>query len=97
MAEVLVGQGAEDDYMQSLRWYAEHSTAAATGFEAEVERALASIAEYPARYPMCDERHRVFLLRRYPFHVIYRALSGERLLVVAIAHTSRQPRYWTER
>jgi hypothetical protein len=35
MAEVVIGAGAEEDYTQSLQWYAERSTSAAEGFEAE--------------------------------------------------------------
>lgn len=97
MPEVLVGEGAEEEYAEALRWYAERSVKAAEGFVTELDRAFACIAENPARYPTCDDRHRAFLLRRYPFHVIYRELPGDALLVVAIAHTSRRPSYWTHR
>ncbi len=97
MIEVLITQGAEDDYTESLRWYAERSQRAATGFETEFERAIDSIAADPDRYPFCDDHHRFYLMRRYPFQVIYRKASKDRLLIVAVAHASRRPGYWTER
>jgi len=97
MIEVLITQGAEDDYADSLRWYAERSQRAAVGFETEFERALDSITADPDRYPFCDEEHQFYLMSRYPFQVIFRKASGNRLLIVAVAHASRRPGYWTER
>ncbi|MCX7015040.1 MAG: type II toxin-antitoxin system RelE/ParE family toxin [Candidatus Sumerlaeota bacterium] len=97
MAEALITQGAEEDYTQSLQWYAERSQRAASEFEAEFERALEAIEANPDRYPLCDERHRFYLLKRYPFQVIYRKAPGDQVLIVAVAHTSRRPGYWMER
>lgn len=70
---------------------------AAEGFEVEFEQALEAIAKHPDRYPLCDDRHRFFLLKRYPFQIIYREISDDRWLVVAVAHTSRRPGYWLDR
>ncbi len=92
--EVLIADAAEKEYADSLKWYAERSRRAAAGFEAEFERALSSIAAHPEWYPVCDDRHRFFLLKRYPYQIIYRSISSHRLLIVAVAHTSRRPGYW---
>jgi plasmid stabilization system protein ParE len=96
MAEVLIAAGAEQDFAEALAWYAEHSEQAANGFQAEVERALISIAGDPQRYPFCDNQHQFCLTRRYPFQIIYRQTS-DRVLVVAIAHAKRRPGYWQGR
>jgi len=97
MNELLITEGAEEDYLASLRWYADRSKRAAEGFEAEFERALEAIAANPDRYPSCDDRHRYYLLKRYPFQVICRRAPEDRLLIVAVAHTSRRPGYWLSR
>ena len=34
---------------------------------------------------------------RNPFEIIYRNIVDGKWLVVAVAHTSRQPRYWVNR
>lgn len=60
-------------------------------------KALESIAIQPDRYPLCDDRHRFFLLRRFQFQVIYRKTSDDRYLVVAVAHTNRRLAYWSSR
>jgi plasmid stabilization system protein ParE len=81
MNELLLGEGAERDYTDSLVWYAERSRFAALGFEAEIEWAFEKIAENPERYPFCDDRHRFMLLRKYPFQILYRPVSdGQRLV-----------------
>ncbi len=96
MTDLLILEAAEAEYTESLSWYAERSQRAAAGFEAEFELALEAIAADPQRYPSCDERHRFYLMRRYPFQVIYRKHQGK-LLIVAIAHGKRRPGYWSER
>jgi plasmid stabilization system protein ParE len=60
-----------------------------------MEVALQRIADSPEASPRCDDRHRFYLLRRYPYSVIYRVESGN-VLVVAVAHGRRAP-YWQGR
>ena len=67
MANIIVCSAADVDYTESLTWYAEHSNDAANDFDAEFDRALKQIAETPERFPLCDSRHRYFLLRRFRF------------------------------
>ena len=74
MDNLLIAEAAEEEYTDSLRWYAERSMRAAEGFEAAFAQALELIAAHPERYPLCDDRHRFFLLKRYPFQV---SLIGE--------------------
>ena len=92
--ELLIADAAGKEYADSLKWYAERSRRAAVGFEAEFDKALSAIAAHPQRYPACDDRHRFYLLKRYPFQIIYRSISSHQLLIVAVAHTSRRPGYW---
>jgi len=96
MVEVLISESAEKDYTNSLRWYAERSTRAANAFEGEFARAIDTIAANPDALPKCDDWHRFYRLKRYPFQIIYRRVSDENLLIVAVAHTSRRPSYWSK-
>ncbi|WP_417732786.1 type II toxin-antitoxin system RelE/ParE family toxin [Rosistilla oblonga] len=96
MANVTICSAAEDDYTESLKWYAERSIETANDFDAEFDRALSQIADAPERFPKCDSRHRYFLLRRFPFRIIFR-IEGADIAVIAVAHGSRSPDYWTDR
>ncbi len=97
MDRLLIAEAAEEEYTESLKWYAERSLRAAERFDAAFEQALNSIAAHPERYALCDDRHRFYLLKGYPFQIIYRRASENQWLVVAVAHTSRRPDYWRYR
>jgi plasmid stabilization system protein ParE len=96
MADVLIAAAAEQDYTEALAWYAERSERAARGFETAFERAIQGIQTDPQRFLFCDKSHRFYLMRRYPFQIIYRETSGQ-MLIIAVAHAKRQPGYWQER
>ena len=93
MANIYYLPAAESDYRQALAWYQGRSTRAAAGFETAVDVALKRIADDPEFWPLCDDRHRFYILRRYPFSIIYRIENGD-ILVVAVAHASRRENYW---
>jgi plasmid stabilization system protein ParE len=97
MANVVFHPAASAEYRAALAWYAARSRWAALGFEREVERILATLAVSPLRYPEYDVTCREAILTRYPYSVIYRIESDGSVLVVAVAHASREPGYWLGR
>ena len=80
----------------AARWYAERSASAAAGFSEEIDMAESAIADFPRAWPHFDHGTRRYLLRRYPFGVIYR-IESHRILIVAVAHAHRRPGYWGSR
>ena len=78
------------------RWYAERDPDVADGFIEALDRAIAQIAEAPLRWPPYVEGTRRLLTRRFPFSIIYR-ISGDSVLIVAIAHQRQRPGYWSPR
>lgn len=96
MAELFVTSAAERDYTEALCWYAERSLKAAEGFEAAVDASFAMIAADPERFPFCDDRHRYYLLDRFPYQIIYR-IQRNTIWVMAVAHTSRDAAFWSKR
>ncbi len=97
MADMVVLEAAAAEYAVALRWYAERSVAAAEGFETAISQAIEAIALQPLWYPACDERHRFVMVRGYPYQLIYRLDSPDSLVVVAVAHGSREPTFWLGR
>jgi len=77
-------------------WYAERSPAAAVALVTELDAAVEAIVEQPTRWPRYLYGTRRYLLRRFPYAVVYREQTGS-ILVVAIAHGSRRPGYWRDR
>jgi toxin ParE1/3/4 len=80
----------------ATRWYAERSPAAARRFSEELDAAEEAIAAHPEAWPAYQHGARHYLLRRYPFSVVYR-IEPERVLVVAVMHHRRRPGYWRQR
>ena len=96
MASLPILTEAQAEYEEALAWYFDRSPAAASGFEREFEHGLQQIADAPLQWPALDDRHRCYILRRYPYSIVYR-VDGGQVLVVAVAHTRRRPGYWKRR
>jgi plasmid stabilization system protein ParE len=67
-----------------------------------VEDALAMILAAPERWPLAPRVQprrgaRRYVLRRFPFSIIYRMVGEDDLEVIAVAHQKRRPGYWTRR
>ena len=77
-------------------WYEERDPVAATAFVHELERALAMVCENPCAWPRFLAGTRRYVMRRFPFQVIYRD-TAETIQVIAVAHGRRRPGYWKTR
>ncbi|MBI2894035.1 MAG: type II toxin-antitoxin system RelE/ParE family toxin [Deltaproteobacteria bacterium] len=71
-----------------------------TDFAAAVQAAIERIVRFPrayARWPGVENAEvRRCVLRRFPFVIVY-AIESDEIVVLAIAHTSREPGYWARR
>lgn len=93
----LFHEEAAAEYDAAFEWYLERSPDAALRFDAEVEQGLAQIYESPRRWAAGSHSTRRFLLRQFPFILIYRERPDASIQIVAVAHTSRRPGYWAKR
>jgi toxin ParE1/3/4 len=96
MPEVSFHPGATADYFSAYDWYSERSAEAAAAFERAFDTALREISDAPTRWHIIDERHRMHLLERFPYQIVYRVLD-ESIVVIAVAHARRRAKYWVER
>ena len=94
MAEVALHPEARREYRAAVGWYQGRSPAAARRFVAEVERMVAQVRANPERYAWHDDEFREAMVSRFPYVLIYRVEPTGDVLVVAVAHASRQPGYW---
>src|SRR5271165_593732 len=63
---------AAAEYDAAFEWYRERSPDTALKFDGEVNRALAQIVQSPERWAAGSHSTRRFLLRQFPFILIYR-------------------------
>jgi plasmid stabilization system protein ParE len=65
-------------------------------FGDEVERVVRLLLGHPELGASVDETLRHFVLRKFPFSVVY-AVTADLIYILAIAHGSREPEYWRPR
>jgi hypothetical protein len=93
---------AEEELFQAVRWYDDQVSGLGDDLLIEVEHWLDVIPDTPLTWPLwpgarkLDPPVRRAVLKRFPFAIAYQALE-DRLLVLAFAHTSRRPLYWSNR
>ncbi len=90
-------EAASAEYDAAFDWYVERNPEAALRFDAEVDRGIEQISQSPQRWAEGPHQTRKFLLRRFPFTLIYREKPEGQIHIVAVAHTSRKPGYWKKR
>ena len=62
-----------------------------------IDTALTAIREGPHRYPVGEYDTREYVIpRRFPYKIVYR-LRTDDIVIVAVAHDSREPGYWHDR
>ena len=92
----MIHPAALEEFETAVAWYLERSETAAAKFVAEVDRAIELLVESPGRWPRGEHATRKFVLRRFPFVIVYR--EKETLVqVLAVAHGHRRPGYWKRR
>ena len=65
-------------------------------FVTEVEHAIQRARQFPEAYGKVNDRLRHIGTHRFPYILVYE-VRGDRILVWAIAHASREPGYWKGR
>lgn len=88
---------AQEEFLAAVRCYAAEDRSLAVAFRDAVQRAERQIASAPLRWaPYLRPTTRRFLLKRFPFALIY-TTTRRRVHVLAVAHQRRRPGYWLER
>lgn len=91
------GAEARQEFLRAVRWYAMEAGAThASRFEEEVRTAVARLSENPNLGAETTYGLRRYSLHRYPYTLFYRA-EPQMLRIIAVAHQSRHPDYWSER
>ena len=92
---------AREEMRQSARWYEEKRSGLGDEFLDEVHAAFEEIEVHPKRFKKVemedsDREIRRFIVKRFPFLVVYE-VRAEEVLIVAVAHGKRKPHYWRDR
>ena len=87
---------ATSDGRAAYAWYKERSSLVAEAFVAELDLAIERLQSSPLTWPSHVHGSRRYLLRRFPYGIVY-FVDSEVVRIVAVAHTRRRPGYWKAR
>ena len=78
------------------QWYFDHDLGFADAFVGELDHAMEMITQAPHRWPEYIEGTRRYLMRRFPYFVVYHVQEST-LTILAVVHARRKPGYWRSR
>lgn len=87
---------AEMEVDEAVSWYQEQSEDESLTFLDEIDHAIRIVKAFPLIAAQIEPDIHSFSLRRFPYSLIY-GVDDEELVVIAIAHHRREPRYWADR
>ncbi len=87
---------AELELLAEMAYYSRARAGLGFRFQSAIEGAVARACAFPMSGRPSAKATREMLVKSFPFNVVYRPGESE-ILIVAIAHQSRQPGYWLAR
>ena len=87
---------AEAELLKEVAYYSIARDGLGIKFELAVENAVKMALANPGGGRSSNKGTRRWLVKGFPFSVVYRATSVE-FLVVAVVHHRRKPGYWADR
>ena len=87
---------AQQELYDAVTWYNEQAAGMGREFLDELDRSVRRAVTYPLSCPEVDPGLRRCLLARFPYGLIY-GIDGDTVVIVAVAHLHRLPRYWADR
>ncbi len=87
---------AQRELDDAVTWHNEQAAGMGREFLDELDRAVRRTVAYPLSCSEVDPGLRRCLLARFPYGLIY-GIDGDTVVVVAVAHLHRSPRYRSDR
>jgi plasmid stabilization system protein ParE len=93
---IRISKPAQQEIDDAFVWYESQSLGLGVRFLDDFDRSIRRISAFPLSCEEIESALRRCLLSRFPYGIIY-GIDGDTIVVVAIAHLHREPRYWIDR
>ena len=87
---------ADQEVDDAVAWFKELADDLGRDFLDELDRVIRLIRTYPLLDIQIEPEIRRFLFSRFPYSIVY-GIDQETIVVIAVAHQHREPRYWADR
>jgi plasmid stabilization system protein ParE len=87
---------ARQELDDAVAWYDQQADGLGKEFLDELDRVIRRVVAYPLSSIEIEPGLRRGLLARFPYGIIY-GQDEDIVVIVAVAHLHREPRYWADR
>jgi len=87
---------ARIEFIDAIAFYEKSSEGVGLRLSREVYATINRVAASPTAWPRFTDNTRRCLTRRFPYSVVYEVREKD-VLIIAVAHLSREPFYWSDR
>ncbi len=87
---------ADEEFREAVHYYENEAPGIGLRFVAEVRKGVTFITENPFAVAAVGSGIRRKVLNHFPYSLLYAVESGV-VVIVAVAHHKRRPRYWRSR
>ncbi len=94
--ELIIRPEAEAEISEAFDWYEERVLGLGSNFILNLDAAFHTILRNPLLYPVLHNNIRRSLLRRFPYQVLF-IYEDNRIVVLAVFHSKRNPKHWKHR
>ena len=88
----------EEEMNISAQYYNQQTSGLGFDFIEEINKSVQIIEKNPERFPFGYKNIRKYNSQRFPFSLLYVfEKDKDAIIIVAIAHQKRKPKYWKQR
>lgn len=84
------------EYLEAIEFYNLQDDRLGAKFKTEIDKTIRIISNYPESYPQYSERSRKAKTNLFPYNIIFSNYKNV-IIIIAIAHQHRKPKYWENR
>ena len=84
------------EFRDGMLFYDDQESGLGVDFIDEMNKGFKQIGKHPEAWPLIDEGIRAYQIKRFGFRIIY-CVTPDEVIVLAVCHCARQPRYWIDR
>jgi len=93
---IRISKLAQLEIDDAVTWFASQSQGLETRFLDDIDRTVRRIVAFPLSCTVIETDIRRCLLTRFPHGIIY-GIDNDTIVIIAVAHLHREPRYWIDR
>ena len=87
---------AEQEVNDAYRWFEERTEGSGLEFLDELDRVVGLVKSFRLAGLEIETQIRRTVFARFPYAIVY-GVENDTVIVIAVAHTHREPRYWMDR